>query len=191
MHRRGGRRAFPFAPRASHFAGMTRVASIFGGLAATFAAVLPAAAAENASAPAHAAIVDPAGVRVNWALAQPSVRGVPVGANFIGTMPSMGIGMLMPGNARLTVRRQDETGEPVTAPTSFEVVTTQGDEALIVKTGGSAELRLTSDGAIVGGSLLGGAAASIAVARPGLTLTSNGPGLSFETAPLTVVVQYN
>lgn len=125
---------------------------------------------------------------MTWSLAMPSVQGGAQGAAFQGTMPSMGMGMMMPGNARLTVRREDDTGEPVTAPTNFEVVTTEGDQGLIIRTGGSADIRISSDGAIVGGSLQGGAAASIEVAR-GLILAANSPDLTPRT--LMVVVQYN
>lgn len=167
---------------------MTRVASIAGSLAVAMTGALSASAAERASGPAHATIVDASGIRMTWSLAMPSVQGMAQGAVFQGTMPSMGMGMMMPGNARLTVRREDETGEPVTAPTNFEVVTTQGDEAMIIRTGGGADIGIASDGAIVGGSLQGAAAASIEVAR-GFTLAVNGPILTPQT--LVVVVQYN
>lgn len=169
---------------------MTRAAFIVGGLAVALAAILPAAAAEHASGPAHATIVDPMSVRMTWSLAMPSVQGGAQGASFQGTMPSMGMGMMMPGNARLTVRREDDTGEPVTAPTSFEVVTTEGDEALTIRTGGAAELKTANMSVIVGGALLGGAAASIEVGR-GLILASTGPDLTPQPATLVVVVQYN
>ena len=85
------------------------------------AASLPAAA-ETAVATAHATIVDPAVVRLSWSLAMPSVRRLDTGAEFIGTTPSLALGMSMPGNARLMLRRQDDTGQPVTAPTGFQVV---------------------------------------------------------------------
>jgi hypothetical protein len=87
---------------------MTQVASILAGAALLLAAAHPAGAAETASAPARADIVDPAGVRMNWAMALPSVKGDPSGATFLGTMPSYGMGMLMPGNARLMLRPRDD-----------------------------------------------------------------------------------
>ena len=164
---------------------MLRAAFILGGLAVGFGAILPAAAAERASVPAHAEIVEPATVRVNWALATPSVKGVASGAAFQGNMPSISLGLLMPANARLTVRREDETGQPVTAPSLFEVVT-EGGRDLILRTGGTAGFMSADGGALAGGSLLGGAAASIEVGR-GLSLVANGP----QPTTLLVMVQYN
>jgi hypothetical protein len=158
---------------------MTQVASLLAGTAAILAAALPAAAADKASAPARADIVDPASVRMNWAMAMPSVKGGPSGATFLGTMPSMGMGMMMPGNARLMLRPLDGSGQPVTVPTGFEVTAGGGVR--------DAEARQAS--LVVGGSLPGGSAASIGVGRA-FILTANGPGLS-PAAPLVIVVQYN
>ena len=86
---------------------MTRAASIAGIVVAFMAASLPAAA-ETAVATAHATIADPAVVRLSWSLAMPSVRRLDTGAEFIGTTPSLALGMSMPGNARLMLRRQDQ-----------------------------------------------------------------------------------
>jgi hypothetical protein len=158
---------------------MTHVASILAGTAALLAAALPAVAGEKAGAPAHAVIVDPAGVRMDWTMAMPSVKGGVSGATFQGTMPSMAMGMMMPGNARLILRPLDDTGQPVTAPTGFEV--TAGGAVR------DAEARQAS--LVVGGSLPGSSAASIELGR-GLTLTHTGPGPA-AAAPLVIVVQYN
>lgn len=169
---------------------MTRAASIVGIVVALLAAALPVAAA-TAVAGAHASIVDPAVVRLSWSLAMPSTRRLDTGAEFIGTAPSVALGMSMPGNARLMLRRQDDTGQPVTAPTGFQVITRQGDEALTVRTGADAEFSMIEEGAIVGGVLQGGSATSIEVAR-GLVLASyGGPDLPTPAQALVVVVQYN
>lgn len=170
---------------------MGRVVISLAVLAATLGGAGIATAA-TATAPAHATIVDGASVRMNWSTAMPSVRGGSNGAVFIGSSPTMMMGaMMIPGNARLTVRREDGGGALLTAPTSFEVVRTQGENALIVRTAANAEVRITNDGAIVGGAVLGASAVSIDV---------NGimsPGAGFGAAgadgrgALVVVVQYN
>ncbi len=169
---------------------MTRAASIIGSLAVAIAvaAASPCAAAEVAVAQAHAAIVDPTAFQVAWWLAQPSVQGGVQGATFIGTMPALGMGLLIPGNARLIIRREDDTGAPVTAPGAFEV-TTGEPESLIIRTGGDATLRPVTPRTIAGGELLGGKAASIDVAR-GLIRAPDAPGLPAPQT-LVVVVQYN
>jgi hypothetical protein len=166
---------------------MTRAASIFAGFAVTMAAASPCAAANVAAAPAHAAIVDPATLQVNWALAQPTVQGIPQGAAFVGTMPALGLGLTLPGQARLIIRREDDTGAPVTAPGAFEVA--GGNDALIIRTSGGATLGPVGPRTIAGGELIGGKAASIDVAR-GLIRAPDAPGLPAPQT-LVVVVQYN
>ena len=177
----------PVRIRRASILAMSRAASIFGGLAVTMAAALPATGANVAAAPAHVAIVDPATVQVNWALAQPSTQGALQGATFIGSMPAIGLGLLLPGHARLIIRREDVLGGPVTAPGSFEV-TTGGRESLIIRTGG-ATLGPVSPRTLAGGELIGGKAASIDVARG---LVGDGD-MSDLPGPQTliVVVQYN
>lgn len=171
---------------------MIHAARIFGALAATLAATAPAAAAGvGAQAAAHAAVVEPMAVRMQWATAMPSVRGAADGAVFTGPMPSMAMGMMMPANARLMIQREDETGEPVTAPGNFEVVTADGRPAVIVRTGVAAVIRVSGEPALVGGSLQGRAAASIDVARGGLILASTGGEASGSPRTLVVMVQYN
>jgi hypothetical protein len=143
-------------------------------------------------AQAAATIVESTGVRMNWPMAMPSVQGGASGASFIGNMPSMGMAMmLMPRNSGLLVRREDATGAPVTAPSSFQVVRNQGDEALIVKTGPNSELRIGRDGVIAGGALVGGSAASIAVGRGVAMSLSDRAGAPVATNTLEIVVQYN
>ena len=166
---------------------MTRAASIFAGFAVTMAVALPCAAAEAASAPAHAVIVDPATLQVNWALAQPSVQGELQGATFVGTMPALGLGLTVPGHAQLIIRREDDTGAPVTAPGAFDVAT-GGPESLIIRTSGGGNLRPITPRTIAGGELLGGKAASIDVARG--VIGEPDPGLPAPQT-LIVVVQYN
>lgn len=148
----------------------------------------PAAAATTARAVAQATIVEAVGVRMNWSMAMPSVQGGISGASFMGNMPSMGmVMMMMPSTTGFSVRREDSSGAPVTAPASFAVLKPQGEEALIVKTGANSELRVAANGStIVGGAIVGGAAASIAVNRNvGSQLATPSPGA------LVVVVQYN
>lgn len=159
---------------------MGRAAYIAAAIAA-LAAATPALAATGATA-AHVMIVEGNVVRMNWSVAMPSVRGTSGaggGASFSGSQPSMMMGMMMmPGNATLTIRREDESDVPVTAPTSFEVIRNEGDNALIVKTAANSEFLIASDGAIMGGSLQGASAASISVGRG-------------SPQALSIVVQYN
>ncbi|WP_293898889.1 hypothetical protein [Phenylobacterium sp.] len=170
---------------------MTRAISNLGTLVVS-TALLAAASAQAATVPAHAAIVEASNVKVEWALAPPSVKAVIQGADFLGNMPSLAIGLLMPRNARLTLRREDETGATVTAPAGFVVVTTEGGDALIVRTGADAERLIARQGAIVAGSLAGRTATSIDVARGGLTLISTaGSQPPAPAATLVVTVQYN
>jgi len=84
----------------------------------------------------------------------------------------MAMGMMMIP----VLRREDQTGAPVSAPTTFEIDRPRGDEAMIIRTGVTATTRVASADMLVGGSLPGGVAASIGVAG----------GRS-----LAVVVQYN
>jgi hypothetical protein len=166
---------------------MTRAAFLSASLAIALAAAAPCAAGEVATARAQATIVEPANILVNWALAQPTVQGIVQGAEFVGTMPALGIGLTIPGNARLIIRREDDTGAPVTAPGAFEV-TSIGHQALLIRTGGGRFGSVTPR-TIAGGELLGGTAASIDVAR-GLILADDHPGLAAPQT-LVVVVQYN
>ncbi|HET6971810.1 MAG TPA: hypothetical protein VFH92_11835, partial [Phenylobacterium sp.] len=127
-----------------------------------------------------------------WTMAMPSVQGGTSGASFIGSMPSMGMAMmLMPGKAGLLVRREDATGAPVTAPASFQVMRNQGDEALIVKTGPNSEIRIGDGRAIAGGALVGGSAASISVGRGVALSVDDRASTPIATDTLEIVVQYN
>jgi hypothetical protein len=103
-------------------------------------------------------------------------------------MPALGLGLTLPAHAQLIIRREDDTGSPVTAPGAFEV-TTGGPEALVIRTGGGVSLRPVSARTVAGGELLGGKAASIDVAR-GLLRAPDAPGLPAPQT-LVVVVQYN
>jgi hypothetical protein len=152
---------------------------------ATIAAILcagPPAAAAEVRANAQVTIVEPAMLRLAWPAALPSVTGVADGARFVGRIPSMGMAMMMPANARLVIQRQDDTGQTVTAPAGFEVVSAGPERGYIVRTSYSADMLQALDGLIVGGDLPGGAAASIDVAR--------NPAIRSAQA-LMVVVQYN
>jgi len=150
-------------------------------IAITIAAGLPAGAAE-VQASAQATILEPAMLRIAWPAALPSVTGVADGARFVGRIPSMGMAMMMPANARLVIQRQDDTGQTVTAPAGFEVVSAGPERGYIVRTSYSADMLQALDGLIVGGDLPGDAAASIDVAR--------NPAIRSAQA-LMVVVQYN
>lgn len=150
-------------------------------IAFAFVAATPAVAAEaRAQAQAQATILDPAMLRLVWPAALPSVTGSADGARFVGRIPSMGMAMMMPANARLVIQRQDELGE--TAPTGFEVVSAGPGRGYIVRTSYTPDALQSLDGLIVGGDLPGGAAASIDVAR--------NPAVA-STQALMVVVQYN
>jgi hypothetical protein len=150
-------------------------------IAITIAAGLPAGAAE-VQASAQATILEPAMLRIAWPAALPSVTGVAEGARFVGRIPSMGMAMMMPANARLVIQRQDDSGQTVTAPAGFEVVNAGPERGYIVRTTYSADSLQALDGLLVGGDLPGGAAASIDVAR--------NPAIPSARA-LMVVVQYN
>lgn len=154
---------------------MIRAAAI----AVAFFAATPAVAAD-ARAQAQATILDPAMLRLIWPAALPSVTGSADGARFVGRIPSMGMAMMMPANARLVIQRQDELGE--TAPSGFEVVSAGPGRGYIVRTSYTPDALQSLDGLIVGGDLPGSAAASIDVAR--------NPAVA-STQALMVVVQYN
>lgn len=148
---------------------------------AVLASATPAAAAD-ARASARVSILDPAMLRLIWPAALPSVTGATDGARFVGRVPSMGMAMTMPANARLVIQREDEDGQNVTAPAGFEVVNAGPDRGYIVRTSYTVDTLYALDGLVVGGELPGGAAASIDVARtPGIGLSHG----------LAVVVQYN
>jgi hypothetical protein len=149
--------------------------------ALVFAVATPALAAE-ARAEASVTIQDPAMLRLVWPAALPTVTGAADGARFVGRIPSMGMAMMMPANARLVIQREDETGANPTAPTAFEVVSAGPDRGYIVRTSYSADALQSLDGLIVGGDLTGSAAASIDVAR--------NPAVA-SIRSLMVVVQYN
>ena len=172
---------------------MTHAALALGALATALAASASATAADVrvARAVAHVTITEPMAVRMQWATAMPSVRGIAEGAAFTGVMPSMAMGMMMPANARLMIQREDETGEPATAPGNFEVTTIRGRPAVLVRTGLTADLNISGDDALVGGEVQAGAAASIGVARGGLILASTGGVASASPGTLVVMVQYN
>ena len=162
-------------------------------IAAALAFAMPGSApAATAVATAQVTIVEGSAVRMNLATAPASVRGTRDGAAFAGTAPSMLLSiMMLPGNARLTVRRDDDSGVPVTAPASFEVFGTEGDSTLIVRTTGSSEVRIVRNGVILDGALQGGSAASIDVAGGLTPISSGGQSSGFNSATLVVVVQYN
>jgi hypothetical protein len=150
-------------------------------IATVLAAGLPASAAE-VRAEAQVTILDPAMLRLIWPAALPSVTGTVDGARFVGRIPSMGMAMMMPANARLVIQRLDETGLTVTAPAGFEVVSAGPDRGYIVRTTYSPDALQALDGLIVGGDLTGSAAASIDVGRSPAIAAAGG---------LVVVVQYN
>jgi hypothetical protein len=149
---------------------------------AAVSAFAPPAMAAEARADATATILDPAALRLVWPAALPSVTGANNGARFVGRIPSMGMAMMMPANARLVIQRQDDTGLTQTAPEAFQVVSAGPGRGYIVRTSHNADTLRSLDGLIVGGGLTGGAAASIDVAR--------NPGVVSAQA-LMVVVQYN
>lgn len=191
--------------RALHSSGLSPVAPLLAilFLAGALLGDAPPARAADPAAPARADIVDPAMLRLAWPTAMPNVSeasGGLSGAQFTGEIPSMGMANTMPANARLVIRRVDDTGQVVTAPVGFRVLAGTGRRGLVVRTspetlpatqdtpagdlpsGGDADRPTIGGGAlIVDGSLGGGAAASIGV---GL-----GPDLAATT--LAVVVQYN
>lgn len=150
-------------------------------IATVLAAAAPAAAAD-ARVAAQVTILDPMMLRLVWPAALPSVTGAAEGARFVGRIPSMGMAMMMPANARLVIQREDDTGQTVTAPAGFEVVNAGPERGYIVRTSYSPEMLQALDGLIVGGELPGDAAASIGVAR--------NPAVRSAHA-LMVVVQYN
>ncbi len=171
---------------------MIRIAYLIG--ACITALALPAAAATSRVG-AHAEIVAPGAIRLQLPTAMPSVVGTSRGAAFLGLVPSLGFGVSIPvlaSNARLIVRRVDASGAPVTAPASFEILRTGEVDAVILRTGGIAEQSFNDDGNfVVGGSLLGAAAASIDVGAR-LTLASDtGLGPAPGARLLVVLVQYN
>lgn len=172
---------------------MAHAVRIFGALAASLAAAGPVTAADrSAQAAARTTIIEPMAVRMQWATAMPSVRGGADGASFSGPMPSMAMGMMMPANARLMIQREDETGEPATAPGNFDVTTIRGQTAILVRTSLTADIDITGGGALVDGEVQAGTAASIGVARGGLILASTGGGHAPGAAgTLVVMVQYN
>ena len=151
----------------------------FGLLAAASSAQ---AAESRAAAPAQATVLDPAALRLLWPAALPTVIGEVDGARFVGRIPSLGMAMGMPANARLVIMRQDITGAVLTAPGAFEVVSAWPRRGYIVRTSLSRQDLTALDGLIVGGDLTGEAAASIDVAR--------NPAPAAAGA-LMVVVQYN
>ena len=168
---------------------MTRAALIIIAGAAALAAAQPAAAV-TATAGAQATIVDPANIRVLWALAPPTVRRTDTGADFVGNAPSLAVGLSLPRNAQLQLRL-DAPGGLLTAPTGFQVTRSQDGEALTLRMGLDTEFSMAEEGAIAGGSLNGGSAASIEVAQGLILVSSGGPSLPTPEAALVVVVQYN
>ncbi|MBL8553322.1 MAG: hypothetical protein JNL41_03515 [Phenylobacterium sp.] len=168
---------------------MTRAVPIVG-IVAALAAAPAAAAGLQAQAGAQTVIVEPMAIRMQWATAMPSVRGAADGAVFSGAMPSMALGMMMPANARLMIQREDETGEPATAPGAFDVTTIRDQPAVLVRTG-LTDTRIGGDHALVGGEVRAGTAASIGVARGGLILASTGSQAPGSSGTLVVMVQYN
>jgi hypothetical protein len=137
--------------------------------------------AVEARTEARATIVEPMMVRMVWQTAMPSVRGETNGAQFAAPIPSMSMGMMMPANGRLVVRREDDTGATVTAPGGFAVLRQDRSGELLVRTG-LAETP-PDDLGLIGGVLTGRSAASIGVGleRP----------LAMSDDSLVVLVQYN
>lgn len=167
-------------------------------IAVTVLAVLAGAASPSlcatasGTAAANARIVEAGVVRMNWALAQSSVTGTSRGARFTGTEPSLVLGLVvMPRNARLTVRSQDVAEGPVTAPTSFEVVRSDGENTLIVRSDAKAEVWVRGSGTLVYGALPGDSAASIGLGRSFARVVNAGGLSGVNNETLTVVVQFN
>lgn len=151
-------------------------------IAASLLAAGPALAAPvNARVAAQARILDPATLRLVWPAALPSVTGAADGARFVGRIPSMGMAMSMPANARLVIQRLDEPDSGATAPAAFEVVSAGPGRGYIVRTSFSPAALRALDGVVLGGELSGGAAASLDVAEA--------PAAAGRA--LLVVVQYN
>lgn len=157
---------------------MIRVAVIAVALLFTGPAL---AAPVSTRAEAQTTILDPATLRLVWPAALPSVAGATDGARFVGRIPSMGMAMSMPANARLVIQRVDPLGAGATAPGGFEVVSAGPGLGYIVRTSYSPAALQALDGVVLGGELPGGAAASLDVAEA--------PAVLGRT--LLVVVQYN
>lgn len=167
----------------------TALSALIATVGLAFATPVPAA---TAVASAQARIVEGGVVRMNWSIAASSVTGSRNGAAFSGTDPSMITGMVLARrNARLTVQREDVAGGPVTAPTSFEVIRADGENTLIVRTDANAEVRITSAGAVVYGSIPGSSAASIDVGHGLSRIATLETSSSVGRETLFVVVQYN
>lgn len=149
--------------------------------AAALAAANAAVAAVRGQAPANAEIVEPMMVQLSWPMAMPTVRGMGNGAAFLGQAPSASMGMMMPGNPMMLVRREDTTGAVATAPATFEVATDTSTDNLIVRTSLAGEVRIDTQGAILAGAIPDGAAASIGVSRLA----------GVDRGPLAIVVQFN
>lgn len=140
-------------------------------------------AAVRGQVPAHADIIEPMMVQLSWPMAMPTVRGAGNGAAFLGQAPSASMGMMMPGNPMMLVRREDTTGAVATAPATFEVAADSASDNLIVRTSLAGEVRIDGQGAILAGAIPDGAAASIGVSRLGQA--------GSDRSPLAIVVQFN
>lgn len=151
-------------------------------IAATLLVTGPVLAAPASSrVDVQATILDPATLRLVWPAALPSVTGATDGARFVGRVPSMGMAMSMPANARLVIQRFDDPGTGATAPAAFEVVSAGPGGGYIVRTSYSPAALQALDGAVLGGELPGSAAASLDVAEAS----------AISGRALLVVVQYN
>ncbi|MBL8773195.1 MAG: hypothetical protein JNK30_17570 [Phenylobacterium sp.] len=168
---------------------MTHAANLSAVLVVLLGANAAHGAERAAQATARATIIEPMVLRMQWATAMPSVRAGAEGAVFAGRMPSMSVGMMMPANARLMIQREDETGEPVTAPGAFEIVSGAG-ETVILRTSVAAGPDALDEDLVAGGALEGRMAASIDVSR-GVFLASAGAEARRTPAALLVTVQYN
>jgi len=171
---------------------MPRVAVV--ALLSVLAPLQPAAAATvQARAEASARILDGANVRVMIPLAMPTISATgAVGAHFASSAPWIGLGGgEMPGKGGLTVRRENEGRGALTAPGSFTVVRAQGAQAVMLKTNTSASLGVIGDGVLLGGALVGGAAASIDVGSGFWLASADAPWSGAEARMLVVLVQYN
>ena len=171
---------------------MPRAAILVGACIAILASAPALAAPATARATAQATIINPAGVRMNWAMAMPSVRGSSSGAAFAGNAPtmSMSTGMVV-RNESLTIQREDGGAAAATAPSSFTVTRLDETETMLLRTSASDAFAATGEGVVMGGQLVGGAAASIDVGGRAWLASAQGSQGAPAGQLLVVVVQYN
>lgn len=163
------------------------------------------ALASSATVPVTATVLQPASISVVSPLVLPTVTTTTVmptsgvaGGSASGSFGSTGAtsaggaNPASPGsNATLTIHGQTGDAVSMAVPESFTVVRTGGTEALTVKTNTNGEYGLSSDGVVLGGTVMGGDTMSVNVGGS-ISLASNAgaePG-AYEGL-LVVVVQYN